>query len=82
MWWSWILAIIGMTGVYLTTQKKVIGFGVGLFVQTLWVAYAIATEQYGFILSALGFGVVNTLGLIRWGWSDEEVSDAKSPEDS
>lgn len=65
-WWSWILASIGMTGVYLTTKKLIAGFIVGVSVQALWISYAVVTHQYGFIFSAIGYGFVNLLGIIRW----------------
>lgn len=64
--WSWGLAIIGISGVYLTTKKLYWGFVVGITVQILWITYALVSQQYGFILSALGFAWVNALGLYRW----------------
>lgn len=64
--WSWALTAIGMTGIYFTTQKKIIGFVIGVGAQTLWVAFAISTAQYGFIFSAIGYGVLNLLGIYRW----------------
>lgn len=66
MWWSIFLAVIGVTGLYLTTQKNVLGFAIGVGVQILWVVYALATGQYGFILSALAYGAVNIIGLRKW----------------
>ncbi len=66
MWWSWVLALIGMSGLYLTTKKLRVGFMVGMAVQVLWIVYAITTNQYGFIFSALGYGAVNALGYYRW----------------
>lgn len=65
-WWSYLLAAIGVFGLYLTTRKLWHGFAVGVAVQLLWITYAIVTRQYGFIASALAYGAVNTLGLIRW----------------
>lgn len=72
MWWSWALAAIGVTGLYLTTKKLAVGFAVGVGVQVLWVAYALVTSQYGFIASALAYGTVNALGLYRWTRTDRE----------
>lgn len=66
VWWSWLLGAIGVFGLYLTTKKLALGFAVGLFAQLLWISYAIATKQYGFITSALAFGAMYTLGLVRW----------------
>lgn len=64
--WSWLLTGIGVTGLYLVTRKMWIGFVVGLGVQFLWIAYAIATRQWGFLVSAFAYGSVNYLGLRRW----------------
>lgn len=66
MWWSVVLAVIGVFGLYLTTRKMAAGYAVGVAVQVLWIAYAIVTAQYGFIFSALAFGAVNALGFYRW----------------
>lgn len=72
--WSWALTIVGMTGLYFTTQKKIIGFVIGVSAQTLWVAFAITTAQYGFIFSAIGYGVLNVLGVYRW---RKQLKDAR-----
>ena len=66
VWWSWLLTVVGVTGIYLTTKRLWYGFAIGIFAQTLWVSYAIATEQWGFIASAFAYGSVNALGLWRW----------------
>lgn len=66
MLWSWLLAVIGVFGLYLTTRKMAAGFAVGVGVQALWITYAIVTAQYGFIFSALAFGTVNALGFYKW----------------
>lgn len=66
MTWDWILALLGMFGLYLTTKKMVAGFVVGASLQVLWLTYALSTSQYGFVLSAVGFGFVNLLGIYRW----------------
>lgn len=65
-WWSWLLTMVGVTGIYLTTRRMWQGFLVGLAAQLLWVAYALATHQWGFIVSALAYGTVNAIGLRAW----------------
>lgn len=52
-WWSVLLTGIGLIGLYAAGSKKSWGWLVGLGAQVLWISYAIATEQWGFILSAL-----------------------------
>jgi len=64
--WSVVLTIVGATGIYLTGRKLWLGFAIGLFAQTLWVAYGFATGQWGFYGSAAIYGWVNYLGLRRW----------------
>lgn len=66
MLWSWILATIGVAGLFLTTRKLAAGFAIGMGVQVLWVAYAVVTDQYGFIFSASAFFAVNAWGLWQW----------------
>ncbi|QGJ89113.1 membrane protein [Gordonia phage Untouchable] len=65
-WWSWVLTSVGMTGIFLTTQKMIAGFAVGLGAQGLWIVYATTTSQYGFIFSAFGYGTINAIGLWKW----------------
>lgn len=65
-YWSWVLAAIGVGGLYLAGSHRLIGWQIGLGVQALWVAYAIATHQWGFIASAVAFAGVNLRNLIKW----------------
>jgi len=70
--WSYVLTGIGVTGLYAVTNKKWWGFAIGLFVQLLWVAYAVTTRQHGFIGSACVYGYVNYLGWKRFRRADKE----------
>lgn len=65
-WWSWCLAAIGITGLWLAGSGRKSGWVVGIAVQVLWIAYAVVTAQWGFIASALAYGTVNTRNLVRW----------------
>jgi nicotinamide riboside transporter PnuC len=65
-WWSAILTAIGVTGLYLVTCKRREGFALGVVVQVLWIAYAVATRQWPFIISALAYGAVNVVGWRRF----------------
>lgn len=82
MWWSIVLAVIGVSGLYLTTRKLAVGYAVGFGVQILWIAYAIATTQFGFIFSALAFGYVNALGWYKWTKEkvDAELDQEEEPD--
>lgn len=66
MWWSWALAAVGVTGIYLTTRHMWQGFLIGICAQVLWVAYAVVTNQWGFLATAFAYGAVNAVGLRRW----------------
>lgn len=65
-WWSWLLATLGVTGLWFAGNKSTLGWVIGISVQALWIAYAIATAQWGFIFSALAFAGVNIRNLIKW----------------
>ena len=66
LWWSMLLAGVGVAACWLTGQKDSRGWLVAVAVQFLWIAYAIATRQWGFILSALAYGFVSARGWYRW----------------
>lgn len=66
MIWSLTLATVGIFGLWLAGRKNYWGWAVGLGAQVLWFAYAIVTEQYGFIISALAYGWVYGTNLRRW----------------
>ncbi|TDP29882.1 hypothetical protein [Nocardia ignorata] len=54
-----------MTGLFLVYGRpnSLIGPVIGLSVQALWIAYAVATGQWWFLLSALTYGAANIYGL-------------------
>lgn len=66
MIWSLILAGIGVFGIYLAGKKSKWGWAVGLGAQLLWIAYALTTRQYGFIISALAYGFMYGKNLLAW----------------
>lgn len=65
-WWSWLLTAVGVTGLWLAGSRRSIGWAVGLGAQGLWVAYAISTRQWGFLVSAFAYGTVYGRNLARW----------------
>lgn len=64
--WSVVLAAVGIFGLWLAGRKDWRGWAVGLGAQILWVTYAVMTEQYGFIGSAIAYSVVNFVNLRAW----------------
>lgn len=66
IWWSILLAAVGIFGLYIATLKLWWGWIISLGAQVLWIVYAIATSQYGFIFSALAYAAVYSKGAISW----------------
>lgn len=66
MIWSFILAGIGIFGIYLAGKKNKIGWAVGFFAQVLWVIYGLVTKQYGFIISACAYGFIYGKNYLEW----------------
>lgn len=65
-YWSWILATIGVAGIYFVGKKTIWGWFVLLFNEIIWVTYAIITEQYGFIVSAIAYAAVYIRSYLHW----------------
>jgi hypothetical protein len=64
--WSWVLAVIGVTGIYFVGRKTIWGWVVLLFNEVLWIVYALTTNQYGFIFSAVAYAIVYTRAYFHW----------------
>jgi hypothetical protein len=64
--WSWILAAIGVTGIFLVGRKTIYGWLILLLNECIWIAYAIATDQYGFIVMALSYAAVYVKSYLGW----------------
>ena len=65
-WWSYLLTAVGVFGLYLAGRKDRRGWMVGIFAQALWIAYATATRQWGFYVSALAYGWVYARNARSW----------------
>lgn len=64
--WSWILTAVGVTGLYFAGRRNWVGWAIGLGAQVLWVAYAVSTRQWGFLVSAFAYGAVYAKNLRAW----------------
>ena len=64
--WSWVLAFIGVSGIFLVGRKTIWGWLVLLTNEFLWIVYALTTKQYGFIFAAVAYGVVYVKSFIHW----------------
>lgn len=72
--WSIALAAVGILGIWLAGRRNLWGWAIGVGAQLLWIVYAIATQQWGFIASALAYGWVYGLNWRRW--SRERAAEA------
>lgn len=66
MMWSWVLAIIGVTGTFFVGRKTVWGWVVLFINECLWIIYATQTKQYGFYLASAGYMAVYIRSYIHW----------------
>jgi hypothetical protein len=64
--WSWVLAAIGVAGIFFVGQKTIWGWLILLANECIWFVYAIATEQYGFIFSAIAYATVYVRSYLHW----------------
>jgi hypothetical protein len=71
--WSWLLAAVGISGIYLVGNKSIIGWAVLLLNECLWTIYGISTRQYGFIFMAMTYAAVYIRSAINW--KKEEAND-------
>ena len=80
MLWSYGLAAIGILGIYLAGRRNLWGWAIGVGAQGLWIVYAVATGQFGFIVSAIAYSVV--YGRNWWKWRAEQKSQERDNDDS
>lgn len=78
--WSLALAVIGIAGLLLAGQKNKLGWALGLFAQLAWIAYALISRQYGFILSAVAYGIVYSRNWLRWRREERAARDVAETE--
>jgi nicotinamide riboside transporter PnuC len=74
MIWSYLLATVGILGIWLAGRRNLWGWALGVGAQVLWIIYALVTDQYGFIVSALAYAVVYARNWYRW---RKEEADAR-----
>lgn len=64
--WDWALGIVGVTGIFLVGRKTIWGWLVLLLNECLWIAYALITDQYGFMAMAIAYGIVYIKSYFGW----------------
>lgn len=65
-YWSYLLTAVGVFGLWLAGRHDRRGWIVGIGAQSLWIAYATATHQWGFYVSALAYGWVYIKNALAW----------------
>ncbi len=66
-YWSYILAPFSLTGMWLAGRRRNYwGWLLSMSTQCLWLAYAINTEQWGFIPGTLGYLWIYWLSFRTW----------------
>lgn len=70
--WSWILAAVGITGIWLAGRNNKAGWAIGFAAQFLWAAYAVVSQQWGFIATAVAYGAVYGRNWLRWRRQERE----------
>jgi nicotinamide riboside transporter PnuC len=73
VYWSYVLAAIGVTGTFFVGRRVIWAWLVLLVNECLWMIYAITTKQYGFIFAALAYAIVYIRSYIHW--SKEPVNN-------
>lgn len=64
--WSWVLAAIGVVGIFFVGRKTIWGWMILLVNEAIWIVYAVTTKQYGFIVSAIAYAAVYIKSFIHW----------------
>ena len=64
--WSWVLGSIGVVGFILAGKKIWWAWYVNIGNQFIWAAYAIVTQQWGFIVMTVVYFVVFIRNAIAW----------------
>jgi len=78
--WSWVLAVIGVTGIFFVGRKTIWGWLVLLVNECLWIVYAVTTKQYGFIFAAIAYGIVYIKSYLLWRREAEKDPVLTTPE--
>ena len=77
MMWSWILTAVGITGLYFAGSFYWWSWLFGIAAQGLWLAYAIATRQWGFVASAVFYGWVYANNALKWKRIEDRASSTR-----
>lgn len=65
-YWSWILTAIGLAGFFLAGKKIWWAWYINILNQVVWVAYALVTDQLGFLVGAAAYTFVFVKNAYAW----------------
>ena len=75
---SWVLALSGTAAIYFVGRKHIWGWIWLTFNEVMWIYYALATKQYGFIFAAVAYSIVYIKSYIHWKDLENEKTSWRS----
>ena len=73
--WAWALSFLGLLGTYFTSKKYWWGWLYLFLLNFAWVAYALFTKQYGFLLASVVYGILYLRTMLKWRRDESAPSD-------
>lgn len=73
--WSWLLACMGIVGMYFVGKKRWEAFVWLIVMECLWVVFAIQTETYGFIVGSVAYVVVYIRNAKLWRNTNKSIDN-------
>jgi hypothetical protein len=74
---DWILGLGSMTHLYMMSSKwKYAGY-FGVILQMFWFVFSISTNNYGLIVSSIGFTIIHIRTIYGWHLKDIIKGDLK-----
>jgi hypothetical protein len=65
-YWSYLLAMVGITGIFFVGKKTAFGWLILFVNEILWITYALISQQYGFLLMAIAYMIVYLKSYREW----------------
>lgn len=72
--WSYVLALGGACGFFMMRRGMWQGFAVSTGMQFLWLAYTVASGQWGFLFGVFLYGPISA-----WGWYTWKRGTVRAP---
>lgn len=75
-WGPWYLSVVGVAVVWWLRFKQPTAWLLGIFLKCCWVAFAVITQQWGFLLSAVVYGAIFFSNWRHWRNDDRCAKEA------